>query len=67
MKIKTYIRYMLSEMNRADDVYQIKDAIHSLMALATQNKSVSYKSVSRIADLIDELQKDLDYVSKEKH
>lgn len=58
---------MLSEMNRADDVYQIKAAIYYLMALATQNKSVSYKSVSRIADLIDELQKDLDYVSKEKH
>ena len=58
---------MLSEMNRADDVYQIKDAIHSLMALAAQNKSVSYKSVSCIVDLIDELQKDLDYVSKEKH
>ena len=54
-------------MNRADDVYQIKDVIHSLMALATQNKSVSYKSVSRIADLIDELQKDLDNVTKEKH
>jgi hypothetical protein len=66
-KIKTYIRYMLSEMNRADDVYQIKDAIHSLMALATQNKSVSSKTICHAINLVEELEKDLDNVTKEKH
>ena len=67
MKIKTYIRYMLSEMNRADDVYQIHDTIQTLATLVRQNKSVSSKTICDAIDLIEELQKDFDNVTKEKH
>ena len=64
MKIKTYIRYMLSEMNRADDLYQIHDTMHTLATLVRQNKSVSSKTICDAMDLIEELNNDFKNAEK---
>lgn len=50
-----------------DDLYQIHDTIQTLATLVRQNKSVSSKTICDAIDLIEELQKDFDNVSKEKH
>ena len=62
-----YIRNLLSQMRLNDDLEQIRDTQQTLATLVRQNKSVSSKTICDAMDLIEELQKDFDNVSKEKH
>ena len=62
-----YIKRLLEQMRVNDDLEQIHDTMQTLATLVRQNKSVSSKTICDAMDLIEELQKDLDYVSKEKH
>ena len=62
-----YIKRLLEQMRVNDDLCQIHDTMQTLATLVGQNKSVSSKTICDAMDLIDELQKDLDNVTKEKH
>ena len=62
-----YIKRLLEQMRVNDDLYQIHDTIQTLATLVRQNKSVSSKTICDAIDLIEELQKDFDNVTKEKH
>lgn len=62
-----YIKRLLEQMQVNDDLYQIHDTIQTLATLVRQNKSVSSKTICDAIDLIEELQKDFDNVTKEKH
>ena len=62
-----YIRNLLSQMRLNDDLEQIRDTQQTLATLVRQNKSVSSKTICDAMDLIEELNKDFDNVTKEKH
>ena len=62
-----YIKRLLEQMRVNDDLEQIHDTMQTLATLVRQNKSVSSKTICDAMDLIEELQKDLDNVTKEKH
>ena len=62
-----YIRHLLAQMKRNDDIRQMQDLISDLNNLINQNGSISYGSIELSKSLIESIENDLGYVTEEKH
>ena len=65
--MRNYIRHLLAQMKRNDDIRQMQDLVSDLNNLINQHESISHKSRNVTEILIAELKNDLYHVTKEKH
>ena len=63
--MRNYIRHLLAQMKRNDDIRQMQDLVSDLNNLINQNESISHKSRNVTEILIAELENDLSYVTEE--